>query len=79
MAERDDQLQRTITLVSRVAAAQLVASHKNLADKVALLDRLGFDRAEIAVICDTTPATIRTRLSERRQKHAASAKTIEEK
>jgi len=33
---------------------------QRLEDRVAVLSRLGFGNAEIAKICDTTPATVRT-------------------
>ncbi len=33
---------------------------QRLEDRVAVLDRLGYGNAEIATICDTTAATVRT-------------------
>jgi DNA-binding CsgD family transcriptional regulator len=33
---------------------------QRLEDRIAVLDRLGYGNAEIARICDTTPATVRT-------------------
>ena len=33
---------------------------QRLDDRVAVLSRLGYGNAEIATICDTTPATVRT-------------------
>lgn len=33
---------------------------QRLEDRVAVLSRLGYGNAEIATICDTTPATVRT-------------------
>jgi len=33
---------------------------QRLEDRVAVLSRLGYGNAEIAIICDTTPATVRT-------------------
>lgn len=33
---------------------------QRLEDRIAVLERLGYGNAEIAKICDTTPATVRT-------------------
>jgi DNA-binding CsgD family transcriptional regulator len=33
---------------------------QRLEDRIAVLDRLGYGNAEIATICNTTPATART-------------------
>lgn len=33
---------------------------QRLEDRIAVLDRLGYGNAEIATICDTTAATVRT-------------------
>jgi len=63
MATNDPQsVERQLQLIVKVLAAFTVQG-KNLSEGAGFLDRLGLDRAVIAEIYDTSPASVRATLS----------------
>ena len=47
---------------------------QRLEDRVGVLGRLGYGNAEIAIICNTTPATVRTLKSATKSKRSKALK-----
>ena len=64
--ERLTEVQEALTTITRLLAAQ-VGADLNLAERAPLLHRLGVDRATIALVCNTTPASVSVRVAESRR------------
>jgi hypothetical protein len=64
---RNDELHGKLDLLAILLAAQ-IGGGLTLSERVPLLYRLGLDRKQIAVVCDTSPAVVSVRLAEARRK-----------
>jgi len=60
------EVREALTTITRLLAAQ-VGADLPLAERAPLLHRLGFDRTTIALVCNTTPATVSVRVAESRR------------
>ena len=60
MATKNDVDEHALPSLSLVFGYIAVKELQRLEDRIAVLARLGYGNAEIAKICDTTPATVRT-------------------
>lgn len=60
MAIKNDNDEHALPSLSLVFGYIAVKELQRLEDRIAVLARLGYGNAEIAKICDTTPATVRT-------------------
>jgi DNA-binding CsgD family transcriptional regulator len=60
MAKKAKLEEHGLPSLSLVFGYIAVKELQRLEDRVAVLSRLGYGNAEIATICDTTPATVRT-------------------
>lgn len=72
MAKKDKPGEHGLPSLALVFGYIAVKELQNLPDRIRVLSRLGYGNAEIAAICDTTPATVRTKKSElkKKKKHA---------
>jgi DNA-binding CsgD family transcriptional regulator len=57
---RDNGKEHALPSLSLIFGYIAVKELQRLEDRIAVLARLGYGNAEIATICDTTPATVRT-------------------
>lgn len=64
------EVKETLATITRLLAAQ-VGSDLKLPERADLLDRLGVDRATIAVVCNTTSNAVNARISEFRRAEQA--------
>jgi len=60
------EVKQVLTTITRLLAAQ-VGTNLKLAERAALLDRLGVDRGTIALVCNITEPAVRARVSEVRR------------
>ncbi|MGH7452135.1 MAG: hypothetical protein ACRENG_12370 [bacterium] len=60
MAKKQTTEDHALPSLSLVFGYTAVKELQRLEDRIAVLVRLGYGIAEIATICDTTPATVRT-------------------
>jgi len=60
MATKNDNDEHALPSLSLVFGYIAVKELQRLEDRISVLARLGYGNAEIAKICDTTPATVRT-------------------
>ncbi len=60
MAAKRDNEEHGLPSLSLVFGYIAVKELQRLEDRISVLGRLGYGNAEIAAICDTTPATVRT-------------------
>lgn len=60
MAIKINSEERALPSLSLVLGYLAVKELQRLEDRIAVLARLGYGVAEIAKICDTSPATVRT-------------------
>jgi DNA-binding CsgD family transcriptional regulator len=60
MAKREKMEEHGLPSLALVFGYIAVKELQRLEDRVAVLSRLGYGNAEIATICDTTPATVST-------------------
>ena len=60
MATKNDVDEHALPSLSLIFGYIAVKELQRLEDRIAVLARLGYGNAEIAKICDTTPATVRT-------------------
>lgn len=60
MANKRTLDEHNLPSLSRVFGYMAVKELRLLEDRVRVLARLGYGNAEIAAICDTSPATVRT-------------------
>jgi len=70
----EQEVRETLATITRLLAAQ-IGSDLKLPERADLLDRLGVDRATIAVICKTTPNAVNARISEFRRAEQAPRAT----
>ena len=64
----DDLILEKLDTVIKLLGHQVAASHETLETKAVVLNTLGLQPADIAVICGTTPGTISVRLAEAKKK-----------
>ena len=60
MPTKNDNDEHALPSLSLVFGYIAVKELQRLEDRISVLARLGYGNAEIAKICDTTPATVRT-------------------
>ena len=60
MAKTSDHEDHALPSLSLVFGYIAVKELQRLEDRIAVLARLGYGNVEIATICDTTPASVRT-------------------
>lgn len=60
MATKNDIDEHALPSLSLIFGYIAVKELQRLEDRISVLARLGYGNAEIAKICDTTPATVRT-------------------
>jgi len=60
------EVREALATITRLLAAQ-VGADLGLAERAPLLHRLGVDRGTIALVCNTTPATVSVRVAESRR------------
>jgi len=58
--KRDQNADHALPSLSLIFGYIAVKELQRLEDRITVLDRLGYGSAEIAQICDTTPATVHT-------------------
>ncbi len=76
MAKKEESTHRIeaqLDTVINLLAAPLIEG-KNMKDSIAVLSALGLERGQIAVICHTSPDSLRARLSEAKRKDKATGK-----
>jgi len=64
------EVKEALVTITRLLAAQVGTDLKSN-ERAALLDRLGVERAVIAVVCNMTPDAVRARVSEVRRAEQA--------
>lgn len=67
MASADDEITTRLDTVIRLLAAPMIQG-KSTAEAVRVLDSLGIESNEIAVICGVAPNVVRARISEVKKK-----------
>jgi hypothetical protein len=60
MPKKENMDEHGLPSLSLVFGYIAVKELQRIEDRVAVLSRLGYGNAEIATICDTTPASVRT-------------------
>ena len=73
--DNGDNLKKQLQLILKVLAAYTVQG-KSLMEGAQFLDRLGVDRSIIAEIYDTTPSSVRGRLSEAKKSSGSKTKRV---
>ena len=71
MAKDNLSEEHALPSLSLVFGYIAVKELQRLEDRVRILSRLGYGNAEIAIICDTTPAAVRTLKSAAKKKKTA--------
>ena len=61
------KIELQLGLLNRLMAKQLIENHESLADKASLLKNLGFDRHEIAKICDAKVGSVSVLISRKKR------------
>jgi len=70
----DDLILEKLDTIIKLLGHQVAASHETLGTKAVVLNTLGLQPADIAIICGTTSGTISVRLAEAKKKGKRKAK-----
>jgi len=79
MAKNQSSEDHALPSLSLVFGYIAVKELRLVEDRVRILARLGYGNAEIATICDTTPAVVRTLKSKKKKKPTRKSKKEEPK